>query len=116
MMMVNTYRGYLLFKIMEGLIMTESQIIIKPSSPGSYKFDCIVIKCGNITAVIVKVVIAAVVSVVVIMAILFKRRGNVVVRKTEASANPAYGTKGQYSNVDVVTSLNSVLLKLFHIY
>ena len=47
--------------------------------------------------VIVIVVIAAVVTVVVIITVLFKRRGNVVVRKTGALANPAYGTKGQYS-------------------
>ena len=47
--------------------------------------------------VIVIVVIAAVVTVVVIITVLFKRRGNVVVRKTGALANSAYGTKGQYS-------------------
>ena len=47
--------------------------------------------------VIVIVVIASAVTGVVIIAVLFKRRENMVVRKAGALANPAYGTTGQYS-------------------
>ena len=91
---------------------TDPRSILRPSEPTD--IDLII---GIV--IIIIVVIAAVVTVVVIMAVLFKRRGNVVVRKTGALANPTYGTKGQYSNkinMDFVTSLNSIVLKLFHMY
>ena len=68
----------------------DRRSVLRPSDPTD-----IGLIIGIVIMVIV--VIAAVVIVVVIIAILFKRRGNVVVRKTGALANPAYGTKGQYS-------------------
>ena len=49
---------------------------------------------GIVVIVIVTVVVASVVTVVVI-AVLFKRRGSVVVRKTEALANPVYDNNDQ---------------------
>ena len=45
--------------------------------------------------VIVIVVIAAVVTVVVIMAVLFKRRGKMVLDEKRALSNPVYSSKGQ---------------------
>ena len=45
--------------------------------------------------VIVIVVIAAVVTMIVIMAILFKRRGKMVLDKKRALSNPVYSSKGQ---------------------
>ena len=45
--------------------------------------------------IIVIVVIAAVVTVIVIMAVLFKRRGKMVLDKKRALSNPVYSSKGQ---------------------
>ena len=45
--------------------------------------------------VIVIVVIVSVVTVVVIIAVLFKRRGSMVLNKKRALSNPVYSIKGQ---------------------
>ena len=61
--------------------------------------------------IIVIVVIAAVVSVVVIIAVLFKRRGKMVLDKKRALSNPVYSSKGQSTSA-LLTNTVPCLLSL----
>ena len=62
--------------------------------------------------IIIIVVIAAIVTVIIIMAVLFKRRGKMVLDKKRALSNPVYSSKGQSTTYYTV----HYLLIQFHVY
>ena len=62
--------------------------------------------------IIIIVVITAVVTVIIIMAVLFKRRGEMVLDKKRALSNPVYSSNGQSTTYCTV----HYLLIQFHVY
>ena len=87
---------------------TDLPILRRPSEPTDIGLIIGIV-------VIVIVVIVSVVTVLVIIAVLFKRRGNMVLNKKRGLSNPVYSIKGQCSTINIIITSSCVILCLLFI-